>query len=472
MNGRSPSSSVTSVLRLTSLSPAAIAVIELRGPQAVEWTMACWEPAKKRSLALNEIRFGTWRGVSRRADRVSSENSPSLSSEGEWGVSEGSLSLPPSHRTSYDGGSDRGLNSSASNNGDLIKKTITTHDGSVGESVASEDIVVCRTDTQTVELHCHGGQMAADRIINDLIALGAQVQKLPERNAIECSSGSMRRTGSSVVHDRRVGEDELPEIRPGSFSVDAWEDILRTTTPLTTAMMLDQAHGALDRAVQEIHAMIADSLFEEAKQRIDKLCSRYLCGLHLTQPWKLAITGPPNAGKSSLLNAILGFDRAIVDSLAGTTRDVLNERTSLEGWPFEILDTAGLRDTHDAIEAEGVRRAMAAIEESDIALCLVDPTIGWTDLHQELKQRFEGKLLFTVSKADLALSDSLSTFVADAIRFSSITKVGIAELFASIVARLLPLPIEPGVAIPFRNDHVAYLEGLRSSIPLRKDKLT
>ncbi len=377
-------SSSTFVNRLTSLAPAAIAVIELRGPQAVSWTTKCWEPVTPVPLSINVIRYGKWRGA------------------------------------------DRGVDSDAM-------------------SPAPEDIVVCRTDDQVVELHCHGGRFAAERILEDLVALGAV-------------------RGRSVTSATPPASFSQETVDSVSFSADAWEDLLQATTSLTTAMLLHQAHGALEKSVMEIRDAISRSDFREAHRKIDTLCSRYTYGLHLTHPWKLTITGPPNSGKSSLLNAILGFDRAIVDRMAGTTRDVIHERTSLLGWPFEILDTAGLRDTQDSIEAEGIRRAKLAIQESDIALCLVDPLVGWTDLHEQLKEQFEKKLLFIQSKADLVREDQSSKPLEGSILVSSKTKQGLVDLYQAIITQLIPETIDAVAAIPFRPSHMAYLERLRKRI--------
>jgi tRNA modification GTPase len=377
-------SSNTFVTRLTSLAPAAIAVIELRGPQAVSWTMACWEPATPIPISMNAIRFGRWRGVNYRV--VSDTTGP-----------------------------------------------------------ASEDIVVCQTDEQVVELHCHGGRLAAERILGDLVALGA-------------IRGSFSPSDASPVSP----SDDKMDVP--AFSQDAWEDLLQATTMLTTAILLHQAHGALEKAVMEIDDALSRSDYKEACRQIDNLCSRYPYGLHLTLPWKLTITGPPNSGKSSLLNAILGFDRAIVDRIAGTTRDVLNERTSLLGWPFEILDTAGLRETQDSIEAEGIRRAKLAIQESDIALCLVDPLVGWTDLHEELKDQFENKLLIVQSKGDLVREGRCSNPIIDSISVSAKTKEGLVELYEAIIQQLIPETIDGGTAVPFRPAHLAYLERLGNRI--------
>src|SRR5690606_16577637 len=94
--------------------------------------------------------------------------------------------------------------------------------------------------------------------------------------------------------------------------------------------------------------------FEEARRRLAALVDRAPLGLHLTRPWHVALAGAPNVGKSSLLNAVLGYGRAIVFDQPGTTRDVLDAVTAIDGWPVRLTDGAGLRESVDALEAAGV----------------------------------------------------------------------------------------------------------------------
>src|SRR6185503_7750192 len=101
-------------------------------------------------------------------------------------------------------------------------------------------------------------------------------------------------------------------------------------------------------------------------------------GLHLTTPWRVVFAGPPNVGKSSLVNALLGYPRAIVYDQPGTTRDVLTASTAFDGWPFELRDTAGLRDgiSLDSVEVEGVARARAQIATADLVVFVHDRSAG------------------------------------------------------------------------------------------------
>src|SRR5204862_3686687 len=146
-------------------------------------------------------------------------------------------------------------------------------------------------------------------------------------------------------------------------------------TERTATIFLDQYRGALRKDLTAIEHDLTHGNHDTAVRALNSLLARASLGLHLRQPWKVVIAGRPNDGKSSLMNAILGYQRSIVWHEPGTTRDVLTATTAIDGWPLELIDTAGLRvgravpaDSADPIESEGIARARAQIAAADLTI--------------------------------------------------------------------------------------------------------
>jgi tRNA modification GTPase len=206
----------------------------------------------------------------------------------------------------------------------------------------------------------------------------------------------------------------------------------------TAAILLDQAHGAYDRAIT------AGGTDHELLRRNARI------GRHLVEPWTIAIAGAPNAGKSTLLNALAGFTRSVVSPLPGTTRDAVSVSLAFDGWPVEVIDTAGLRESPDAIEQEGVARAKDALATSDLCLCVVDATGSRPDSIGEVVKmlgRNAESILVVFNKCDLISIPDLE--LPEAIRISAATGQGLAELVSQIVSMLVPGPPRPGAPVPF-----------------------
>ena len=197
------------------------------------------------------------------------------------------------------------------------------------------------TGETVLELQGHGGQVVLDRLVQRCIELGARLA------------------------------------RPGEFSERAF---------LNDKMDLAQAEAVadlIDASSYQAARSAIKSLQGEFSTLVTQLVSRAEQGSLLREGMTLVLAGKPNAGKSSLLNALAGTDTAIVTPVAGTTRDVLREKISLGGLPLNIVDTAGLRETSDEVEIEGVRRAWSEIEKADLILFVVDITeTDSPDLHE------------------------------------------------------------------------------------------
>jgi tRNA modification GTPase len=246
---------------------------------------------------------------------------------------------------------------------------------------------------------------------------------------------------------------------------EAIEDLVHANSIRSTAILLDQMRGALSKELKRIELLNATGKLQEAADSILLLRQRFAIGKHLIHPWGVVLAGPPNVGKSSLLNRMLGYDRAIVHEQAGTTRDSLMERTSFDGWPIDLTDGAGVRlasEASDPIEIAGIDRTLQKAREADCVLFLVDPASGWTNSHERIYQETKGKRILVRSKADLQKAPwtppSLS-FDAQ-IATSALTGEGTLELQSAIVGVLVPDVPESGIAIPFRTRHLDLLNRL------------
>ena len=222
-------------------------------------------------------------------------------------------------------------------------------------------------------------------------------------------------------------------------------------TERTAALLLDQYRGALRSELVKILCFVRAGQRAEAVHRLRALERLAPLGLHLTVPWRVVLAGRPNVGKSSLINAILGYQRSIVYEAPGTTRDVVTAHTAIDGWPVELADTAGLRDSGDTIERCGVSRAWERLAAADLAVLVFDLAQPWTSDAAALVRAWPRAILVH-NKSDLAARSSHER--PPGILTSAVTGEGVQELIGAIGARLVPDPPSPGTAMPFRARHV------------------
>jgi tRNA modification GTPase len=216
---------------------------------------------------------------------------------------------------------------------------------------------------------------------------------------------------------------------------DGWTILPYALTLRTASILLDQCHGAFDRVVDDI--LLSP---ESAGDKLAALARYAGVGRHLTEPWRVVIAGEPNVGKSSLVNAVAGFQRSVVSATPGTTRDVVSTVTAIDGWPVELLDTAGLRVAADELEAEGVTRATAVQADADLVVWVLD---GSRPLIRPPEADF-----VVVNKTDMPPAWDWS-LVPTAVRVSATTGEGISNLLTRIAARLVPESPPAGAAVPF-----------------------
>lgn len=296
-----------------------------------------------------------------------------------------------------------------------------------------EEIVVCRTSETALEVHCHGGVAAARAIMNALAADGA-IAQAPASWA--------------ACHSRDPIEAE------------AWLALTEARTERNAAILLDQYRGALRTAIEAAIDELQTCRSAEARQRLAILLERGDIGRHLTKPWRVVFAGPPNVGKSSLMNRLLGYQRSIVFDQPGTTRDLLSAPTAFEGWSMELTDTAGLRKSEDAIELEGVSRATRFVDKADLTVLVFDATSEWNAEQEQLLASHPLALLVS-NKCDLQdVHESDRPFIET----SALTGTGVAELIQQIVQCLVRCELAPGDAVPFTSRQVHALDVARRAI--------
>ncbi|MEX2172612.1 MAG: GTPase [Pirellulales bacterium] len=298
-----------------------------------------------------------------------------------------------------------------------------------------EEVVVCRKEdpsyssliahrSSLVEIHCHGGHAAAAAIMADLATSGCT--PVAWQDWLQCSARD------PIAAEAQVALADAP-------------------TERTAAILLDQYHGALSQAIQNVLGLLDQGNAVQASRVIENLVARAELGRHLTEPWRVVLAGPPNVGKSSLINALLGFARSIVFDQPGTTRDVVTARTAINGWPVELADTAGLRASDDALESAGVELATSAVNQADLVILVSDATRAGDDAIQNLPTA--KRLLRVRNKIDLLPDLRLEPHVIDT---SALAGIGIDTLLDAITQSLVPHPPEPEMALPFtRRQHEA-----------------
>jgi tRNA modification GTPase len=291
--------------------------------------------------------------------------------------------------------------------------------GRFGESVGRDDVVLAVTRggaAPWVELHCHGGREVVRLLLEVLAGRGVETVAWQE---CESRSGAV------------------------PLDVELLEALGRAPTARTAAILLDQHAGAFAAAVGDAVAALGRGDTAAACELLGRLDARAAVGKHLTEPWRVAVAGAPNVGKSSLVNALAGFQRSVVSPAPGTTRDVVTTVISVDGWPVELADTAGLRAAPGELERQGVERAQAAAAGADLCLWVVDASAApaWPDANLP-------GVRTVINKVDLPAAWDLAA-AGDAARVSAATGAGLPELCEALSRWLVPDPPPPGAAVPF-----------------------
>jgi tRNA modification GTPase len=219
------------------------------------------------------------------------------------------------------------------------------------------------------------------------------------------------------------------------------------------SILLDQYHGAFARAVATVVTSLDEGNHRGAAQTLSSLAQHGELGCHLTAPWRVVVAGAPNVGKSSLVNALAGHPRCIVDSTPGTTRDLVCTTIAVDGWLLELTDTAGQHERAGPLEREGIGLARKAAASADLCLWVLDAS-NPVNVFPERKNE---KVRFIINKIDLPAAWELDQITRSA-RVSAIAGTGLTELCKAISSWLVPHPPAKGAGVPFTPELAAGIE--------------
>lgn len=293
------------------------------------------------------------------------------------------------------------------------------------------------TGEDMVEIDCHGGHQTVQRILGLLSGLGFRPAEGGEFTRRAFLNGKMDLAQAEAVMD-----------------------IITADAEQSRKAALNQLHGSVSRAIHDVEDVLLDALSgidaaidypDEAEEdciarlpeqlgagrsKAERLLADGRRGRVLRDGLRVVILGRPNTGKSSLMNALAGFERAIVTDIAGTTRDVLDERLSFDGVPVRLIDTAGIREATDRAEQIGVDRALDEMRRADVQLVLLDGSAPLTAGDETLIETTENGIprILVVNKCDLPRQ----TDYAGAISISAKTGQGLEELKREVLRLAAP----------------------------------
>lgn len=291
-------------------------------------------------------------------------------------------------------------------------QTHTIHYGFIrdGEEFIDEVLVMLMrgprsfTAEDTVEINCHGGVYAMNRILELVIRKGARPAQPGEFTKRAFLNGRIDLSQAEAVIDVINAKNEyalkssVSQLKGSVLKVikDIREKIIYHIAYIESALD-DPEHISLDGYPEQLEEQV-----EQWKEKIRTLIASSENGKRMKEGIRTVIVGKPNAGKSSLLNVLLGEERAIVTDIAGTTRDVLEEQMSLFGISLNIIDTAGIRSTEDVVEKIGVKKAKTYARDADLIIYVVDSSTGLDENDEEIMEMIrDRKAIVLLNKMDL-----------------------------------------------------------------------
>lgn len=311
------------------------------------------------------------------------------------------------------------------------------------DEILDEVILLCFknpnsfTGEDTIEIQCHGGILMMNRILDLCIKSGARIADPGEFTKRAFLNGKMDLSKAEAVMDVIASKNDYAlknSVRQltGSLynNIKELRDSIIYEIAYIESALDDPEHISLDGYSESLLVKVNDYL-----DKLNKLSNSFNDGKILSEGIKTVILGKPNVGKSSLMNILLGHERAIVTDIAGTTRDTIEENVLINGIMLNIVDTAGIRDSEDIVEKIGVDKAITNAEDADLIILVIDSSIPLSDEDVqifELVKKYNKKCVILLNKTDLESvtdKDKIGSYISSpVISISAKKEYGIDEL--------------------------------------------
>ena len=299
------------------------------------------------------------------------------------------------------------------------------------------------TGEDVVEIACHGAPIVLRRVIDICLRSGARIAEPGEFSLRALANGRMNLAQAEAIRDlieaqtAASARQAIRQLR-GEFShvLQPVKDEL-----LNVIVTLESALEFVEDDLPETQSESIKIKLKKISAEIEEISSTFQAGKLIREGLRVALVGRPNVGKSSLFNTLLGSERAIVTEIAGTTRDQLHERLTVEDIPISLIDTAGLRETSDTVESIGVERSRRAMADADLVLVLLDVSEKFSDEDRQLAESVrELAHLIVINKIDKVSTAQRENFASEirhlkskVVLISAMTGEGLNELKSLIV---------------------------------------
>lgn len=305
------------------------------------------------------------------------------------------------------------------------------------------------TGEDIIEISCHGSPIVLRQIIDFCLKLDARMAEAGEFSLRALANGQMNLSQAEAIRDL-IDAQTVASARQSVRQLRG--ELSNELQPIKDELL--NVIVILESSLEFVEDDLPDFQNEKIKEKLQNLAERigkfaatFQAGKLLREGIKVALVGRPNVGKSSLFNALLGQDRAIVTEIAGTTRDQIHEKLVIENIPVSLIDTAGLRETTDTVESIGVERSRRAMADADLVVVLLDASQNLTDNDKEiLENTSDFSRIIAFNKTDLLLNHHFKTQIpnpkSQIIEISAKTGEGLNELQKAIIEPFHPQEIE------------------------------